>query len=98
MASGPTRVRAMAETELLAVPDLGTHLSLLSSDLSSTLTGFLDAHQTCAPVIGVSLYFAPRHNSTAGEPRITTWLQTIKDRDKTANDSIATRRVTRNRT
>lgn len=88
----------MAETELLAVPDLGTHLSLLSSDLSSTLTGFLDAHQTCAPVIGVSLYIAPRHNSTAGEPRISTWPQTIKDRAKTAIDSIATEPVRRKRT
>jgi len=56
----------MAEARLLAVPDLGTHLSLLSSDFSTTLTGFLDAHQTCAPVIGVSLSIAPRHKSTGG--------------------------------
>lgn len=50
-----------SERRLLAVPNLAPHLSLLSSDLSTTLTRFLDAHQPCAPVIGVSLCKASRH-------------------------------------
>ena len=44
----------VAEPRLLAMPDLGSHLALLSSDLATTLARFLDAHQPCAPVIGDS--------------------------------------------
>jgi hypothetical protein len=49
-----TEHQMQADLGLLAMADAAAHLSLLTSNLSATLTRFLDAHYPCAPVIGVS--------------------------------------------
>jgi len=73
------RSRASEGSGLLAVPNLAPHLPLLASNLATTLTRFLDAHQTCAPVLIGGSFKLVRDSFVGGGQRIAVRQVSIKE-------------------